>query len=51
MWSGIVFDPAPMAAYAIEFYNLFQPIVYFVGGISLALLILRAVISIVKHAS
>ncbi len=48
MWSGIEFDPSLLAAQAVPFYLLFQPVIYFVGGINIALLILSAVMSMLR---
>jgi len=50
MWSGITIDTSELVSNAVSFYNLFEPIVYFVGGIIIGTLILRIVISLFKRA-
>ena len=50
MWSGIIFETAPIVDQATSLINQFMPLVYIIGGIVVFGLVMLIVIALAKRS-
>lgn len=51
MWSGITFDSSQIVDQGVSLINLFMPLIYIIGGITVFALVMLVVIVIAKKAA